>query len=235
MRTFSIGFNVPEYDETRYARLAADRFRTIHEEFRVEPNAAEILPRLIWHFDEPFADSSALPTWYLAELTRQHVTVALTGDGGDELFAGYPPIPGGPVCRLPRSMASSVWHVGRRLLIGKMIPFIVPAEVEAAAVETICRGYGLSARSAILEWIATFGEARRAWLYREEHLAQLPDADPLEFLTAALKCSRGRHSVTSVSLADLLTYLPCDLMTKVDTASWPSAPEYRQFLGIIAS
>ena len=90
LRTFSIGFSEPEYDETHYSRLAAQRFQTIHEEFRVEPKAVEILPRLVWHFDEPFADSSALPTWYLAELTRQHVTVALTGDGGDELFAGYP-------------------------------------------------------------------------------------------------------------------------------------------------
>ena len=65
-------------------------FRRVHEEFRVEPHAMEILPRLVWHYDEPFADASAVPTWYVAQLTRQHVTVALTGDGGDELFAGYP-------------------------------------------------------------------------------------------------------------------------------------------------
>ena len=90
VRTFSIGFPVPEYDETGYARLAAERFGTIHEEFRVEPDAVEILDKLVWHFDEPFADSSAVPTWYVSELTRRHVTVALTGDGGDELFAGYP-------------------------------------------------------------------------------------------------------------------------------------------------
>ncbi len=70
--------------------VAAERFGTLHEEFQVRPDAMEVLPRLVWHYDEPFADSSAVPTWYVSQLTRQRVTVALTGDGGDELFAGYP-------------------------------------------------------------------------------------------------------------------------------------------------
>jgi asparagine synthase (glutamine-hydrolysing) len=72
-----------------------------------------------------------------------------------------------------------------------------------------------------LEWISIFGEARRAWLYREEHLARLPDADPLELLTQALLRSRGRDAVTAASLADLLTYLPCDLMTNLLNGLWP--------------
>ncbi len=99
VRTFSIGFPVPEFDETHYARSVARRFGTIHEEFQVRPDAMEVLPRLVWHYDEPFGDSSAVPTWYVSELTRRHVTVALTGDGGDELFAGYPRLPGGLVGR----------------------------------------------------------------------------------------------------------------------------------------
>ena len=90
VRTFSIGFPVAEYDETHYAAQAARQFGTLHQEFRVEPNAVDILPKLVWHYDEPMADSSAVPTWYLSQVTREHVTVALTGDGGDELFAGYP-------------------------------------------------------------------------------------------------------------------------------------------------
>src|SRR5207302_6176772 len=88
--TFSIGFaDAPDYDETAYARTAATRFGTVHEEFRVRPSAVDLIERLVWHHDGPFADSSAIPTYLLSELTRRHVTVALNGDGGDELFAGY--------------------------------------------------------------------------------------------------------------------------------------------------
>jgi asparagine synthase (glutamine-hydrolysing) len=89
VRTFSIGFQEKEYDELEYARLVAKRYETQHEEFVVRPNALEILPRLVWHYNEPFADSSAIPTFLLSELTRRYVTVALNGDAGDENFAGY--------------------------------------------------------------------------------------------------------------------------------------------------
>ncbi|MGN6798947.1 MAG: asparagine synthase (glutamine-hydrolyzing), partial [Gaiellaceae bacterium] len=89
VKTFSIGFDVDEYDETSYARDVARLFETEHEELRVTPSAIDILPKLVWHFGEPFADSSAIPSFYLSELTRRHVTVALNGDGGDENFGGY--------------------------------------------------------------------------------------------------------------------------------------------------
>lgn len=89
LRTFSIGFREEKFNELPYARQVADILDTRHEEFVVEPDALSIIGKLAWHFDEPFADSSALPTWYLSEMTRRHVTVALNGDGGDESFAGY--------------------------------------------------------------------------------------------------------------------------------------------------
>src|SRR5262249_34960083 len=89
VRTFSIGFDDAAFDETEYAALAAKAIGTEHHAFRVEPKAWETLPALAWHFDEPFADSSALPTWHVSRETRKEVTVALTGDAGDELFGGY--------------------------------------------------------------------------------------------------------------------------------------------------
>ena len=89
VKTFAIGFHDPAYDETHYAELAAQHLGTEHQTFIVEPKAWETLPALAWQFDEPFADSSALPTWYVARETRRSVTVALTGDAGDELFGGY--------------------------------------------------------------------------------------------------------------------------------------------------
>ena len=89
IRTFSIGFEEADFDELTYARQIASRFGTEHHEYVVKPDALAVLPKLIWHFDEPFADSSAIPTYYVSEITRRHVTVALSGDGGDENFAGY--------------------------------------------------------------------------------------------------------------------------------------------------
>jgi asparagine synthase (glutamine-hydrolysing) len=89
VRTFSIGFTSDEYNELPQARLVASRFGTDHHEYVVDPDAIEILPRIVRHYGEPFADSSAVPSFYVAEMARREVTVALNGDGGDETFAGY--------------------------------------------------------------------------------------------------------------------------------------------------
>src|SRR6185369_11024360 len=90
VRTFSIGFSEDaRYDETGYARLAARAFNTDHTEFTLQPSSFELVETLVRHHDGPFGDSSAIPTYVVSQLTRQHVTVALTGDGGDELFCGY--------------------------------------------------------------------------------------------------------------------------------------------------
>jgi len=89
VKTFSIGFKEEDFSELVYARQVAERFGCEHHEFVVEPDAIEVLPKLAWEFDEPFADSSAIPTYYVSKLAREHVTVILSGDGGDETFAGY--------------------------------------------------------------------------------------------------------------------------------------------------
>ncbi len=226
-RTFSIGFPVPEYDETRYARLVSERLGTVHEEFRVEPDAVGILEKLVWHYDEPFADSSAVPTWYVSELTRRHVTVALTGDGGDELFAGYPRYRAvwlaGWFDRLPGPM--------RRILAARLWQKLPTSSRQKSRVRQLKRfleALAYSPQRRYLDWISIFNEQRRAELYTDQFLNRLPDADPLEFLSAAFSRSAGRDRVTSTSLTDLVTYLPCDLMTKVDTASMAHGLECRQ-------
>jgi len=227
LRTFSIGFPVPEFDETRYARMAAERFDTQHEEFRVEPDAMEILPKLVWHFDEPFADSSAVPTWYVSQLTRQSVTVALTGDGGDELFAGYP-------------RYRAIWLAGwfdrlpavlRRLIAGRYwqkLPAAVRQKSRRRRFKRFVEALNHTPARRYLEWIAIFNEVRRGELYTDDFVASLPEADPLEFLAAALRRGRRNDPISAVSLADLTTYLPCDLMTKVDVASMAQGLECRQ-------
>ncbi len=225
IRTFSIGFPVAAYDETKYARQVAEHLGTEHHEFQVTPEAVEILPKLVWNYDEPFADSSAIPTWYVSQMTREQVTVALSGDGGDELFAGYPRyraiwlsslLDGAPLLR--SLVAAPLWQrlpgARQKSLLRRAKRF---AEVLAKPPQ---RRY--------LDWIAIFNETRRAALYSDAFLEQLPDADPFHFLQHAWERAGKRDHVTAASLADLTTYLPGDLMTKVDIASMAHSLEVRQ-------
>ncbi len=226
IKTFSIGFPVREYDETRYARQVADFLQTEHHEFQVTPNGLEVLPKLVWHYDEPFADSSAIPTWYVSQLTRQHVTVSLTGDGGDELFVGYPRYRavalGAQLDRLwllRRCLASSFWQ---------RIPSSARQKSKVRQFKRFCEAVSLSPTRRYLDWIAIFGTARRGALYSDAFTEQLTDEDPVEFLESVLRGVAQRDRLTAISLTDLLTYLPCDLMTKVDIASMAHALECRQ-------
>ncbi|HUY33815.1 MAG TPA: asparagine synthase (glutamine-hydrolyzing) [Pirellulales bacterium] len=226
VRTFSIGFPVPEYDETSYAREVAQRLGTVHEEFRVEPDGVAVLPKLVWHYDEPFADSSAIPTYYVSKLTRRHVTVALTGDGGDELFAGYPRYRAVEIGtwfdRLPRGLMKA--------LAGEFWQRLPSGGRQTSYLRKFKRLVGALARPAerrYFDWVSIFNEIRRAELYTEEFIARLPGSDPFEFLSRAFARSRGRDAITAAGLTDLLTYLPCDLMTKVDIASMANSLECR--------
>jgi asparagine synthase (glutamine-hydrolysing) len=227
VKTFSIGFSLDEYDETRYARQAAEHFGTEHHEFRVEPSGLEVLPKLIWHYDEPFGDSSAIPTYYVSKLSREHVTVALTGDGGDELFAGYSRYQavrlGAWFDRLPRPF--------RFLLAGPYWLKLAGGGRQRSFQRRLARFAGTLGQSPgrrYLEWMSIFNENRRAQLYSDAFVEQMPDADPFDFLAAAFRRSAHRDAVTSASLADLVTYLPCDLLTKVDIASMANGLECRQ-------
>jgi len=225
IKTFTIGFPVAEYDETSYARQVSQHLGTEHEELQVTPDGVEILPRLVWHYDEPFADSSAIPTWYVSQMTRQHVTVALSGDGGDELFAGYPRYRAvwlshqiDQLGTLRAALAARVWQ---RL----------PGARQKSLVRRFKRFsefLSLTPQRRYLEWIAIFHESRRALLYRDDFLEQLPNADPFQFLARAWARAGQRDVVSAASLADLTTYLPCDLMTKVDIASMAHSLEVRQ-------
>jgi asparagine synthase (glutamine-hydrolysing) len=226
LKTFSIGFPIAEYDETRYARRVAEHLGTEHHEFQVTPDGVQILPQLIWHYDEPFADSSAIPTWYVSQLTRQHVTVALSGDGGDELFAGYPRYKAVALAAaldrcwpLRRVFGAGIWQ---------RLPSSSRQKSTVRRFKRFCEVLRTPPSRRYLDWVGIFNEASRAALYRDDFLAALPDSDPAEFLQAALARAGARDAVSAFSLADLVTYLPCDLMTKVDIASMAHSLECRQ-------
>jgi asparagine synthase (glutamine-hydrolysing) len=225
VKTFSIGFPVAEYDETSFARRVAEHVGTEHHEFQVSPDGVDVLPKLVWHYDEPFADSSAIPTWYVSQMTRDHVTVALSGDGGDELFAGYPRYRavwlGAGLDRSGPIRSLLAWKVWQRL----------PGSRQKSLVRRFKRFSSSLAQSPArryLEWIAIFNESRRAAIYQDDFLAQLPDLDPFSFLQRAWQRVGRRDPVSTTSLADLVTYLPCDILTKVDIASMAHALECRQ-------
>lgn len=225
IKTFTIGFPVAAYDETSYARRVAEHLGTEHEELQVTPSGIDILPKLVWHYDEPFADSSAIPTWYLSEMTRRQVTVSLSGDGGDELFAGYPRYRA--VC-----LASGLDQSGPiRSLLGASIWQRLPGSRQKSFLRRFKRFsefLNKTPQRRYLEWIAIFNESRRAMLYRDDFVEHLPNADPFSFLAQAWARTGQRDVISGASLTDLTTYLPCDLMTKVDIASMAHSLEVRQ-------
>jgi asparagine synthase (glutamine-hydrolysing) len=233
VKTFSIGFDDPAFDESRFAEMAARHLGAEHHAFRVEARAWETLPALADAFDEPFADSSALPTWFVARETRRHVTVALTGDAGDELFGGYDRYRAlaltNQLARLPGG--------ARRLLgsgVARAIPSSARAKTRLRAARRLLEGLHDPAPLRYLRWMTQFDEAGRLALYAPGWLDQLAeaaegvaDADPASILRRAWDAAPRRDDVTRAMVADLLTYLPGDLLHKVDMASMAHSLECR--------
>jgi asparagine synthase (glutamine-hydrolysing) len=226
IHTFSIGFPVKQFDETSYAREAAAFLGTRHHEQIVEPHALSILPKLIWHYDEPFSDSSAIPTMYLSEMTRREVTVALSGDGGDEMFCGYDRYRAVRIAErldhLPRwvkgALSSPLWQ---------SLPSSVEQKSYRRRLKRLLAELGKPPERRYLRWINIFDDGRRRDLYSEEFSARLGTVDSADFLLAAYAECPDRDFVTRTTCADILTYLPCDILTKVDVASMAFSLECR--------
>ncbi len=192
------------------------------------------MPALAAQFDEPFADSSALPTWHVARETRRHVTVALTGDAGDELFAGYDRYRAVALAALLDRLPP-----GQRRFLGGPLARLVPASSRAKTrlrrVRRLLEGVAQSPDGRYLGWVAMFDEPGRAALYADpflDHLARSgldhPEAaDPASVLARAFDAAPRRDPVTRATIADLLTYLPGDLLVKVDLASMGHGLECR--------
>jgi len=211
--TFSIGFDDPRYDETRFAAAVAKHLGTEHQSFIVKPDAAEDLPKLAAVFGEPFADSSALPTHYLARETRKHVKVALSGDGGDELFGGYERYRAMQLAQAARKMPRFV----RNILAG------LPAKHPKSHLSKIRR----FARS--LELPDARRYAQYMSLFEPEQIDALIGNIALPRLVESVfgRLSVGRDPVEAAAATDRITYLPEDVLTKVDRGSMLHALEVR--------
>jgi asparagine synthase (glutamine-hydrolysing) len=226
VKTFSIGFDEKEYDELSYARLVSDYFSTEHHEFVVRPNAIEILPKLVWHYNEPFGDSSAIPTYYVARTTKDFVKVVLTGDAGDENFAGY-----GRYLRsqwvalftsIPEGMRKRWMPAFLRLLSGlhwreksfnRLADFVESLSADQA------RNYA--------EQIKIFNAKEREDIYTEDFAEHLRNWNPVDFLLRKFGEAETDDLLEKLLYVDIHSYLPEDLLVKMDIATMANSLEAR--------
>jgi asparagine synthase (glutamine-hydrolysing) len=225
VKTFSIGFDVAEYDETRHAREIARIFDTEHHELHVEPNAMDVLPRLVWHYGEPFADSSAIPSFYLSELTRRHVTVALNGDGGDENFAGYTRYLGSRADSLAALPAPAL------AVLSRLAALVGPDGNEHSFRSRLDRGsylLRLPPHERYAKRMAYFDERERSDLYTPEFRELLGTSRTAPtVVTNAYLGSDAEDEINRLLDVDVQTYLPGDLLVKMDIASMAHSLEVR--------
>ena len=220
VKTFSIGFNEDSYSELKFARLAAEHFKTDHHEFIVTPDLVEVVDDIVWHFDEPFADSSALPTYMVSKLAREHVTVVLSGDGGDELFGGYTRY----TKNLGRSWASQLPMFIRRSLGGlsRSLP-------NSALGKNYLHNISLDSDARYIDAISLFNRPKRNELYTQGMLRTL-DFDfgiaEEEFQDIARSCDAA-DPISPMLCLDSVTYLPSDVMVKVDRMTMANSLEAR--------
>jgi asparagine synthase (glutamine-hydrolysing) len=219
VKTFSIGFDDSEFNELPHARRVADYLGTEHHEFVVQPDATRILDRLIWHFDEPFADSSAIPTWYVSELARQHVTVVLSGDGGDELFGGYDRYLPHPrvqsfdrlAAGVGRAMAAAAWR----------------ALPHGARGKNFLRHVSRDEQGRYLDSVTFFHADERKSLLSPDVRVALEAWDAESFFRAPFDRLSRLPFAAQMMAFDFETYLPEDCLTKVDRMSMAHSIESR--------
>jgi asparagine synthase (glutamine-hydrolysing) len=228
-KTFSIGFEEDAFNELPYARTIAERFGTEHHEFIVRPNAIEVLPELIWHFDEPFADSSALPTYYVSKVTGDFVKVALNGDGGDESFVGYERYLGYQFAglvkqyqRLPRLVREEI--IGRIMgrLAAKNVPGSLPRRLHWFNALSLQPEDSLYAYS-----MTIFRDEMQLGLYSEALRRRLQSIASLDYMLAYMHNGHAKELLDQMQYSDIMTYLPGDLLVKVDRMAMAHSLEAR--------
>ena len=219
VKTFSIGFDEPAFDELEHARRVAHHFGTEHHELVVKPDGVGILDQLIAHFDEPFADSSAIPTWYVSEMARRHVTVVLSGDGGDELFGGYERyLPHPRVVAFDRYSPRALRRVAAIAAAG------LPHGVRG---KNFLRHVGRNEQGRYLDAIRFFGADEKPALLTREVQQAMDGPDPETRLARHFERFAGLPWPSQMMRFDAETYLPEDVLTKVDRMSMAHSIESR--------
>ena len=225
VKTFAIGFAKEDsFDETSYARQIADQFHTDHHEFIVEPDVVNLVDELVWHHDQPFGDSSAIPTYLVSKLARDHVTVALTGDGGDELFAGYDRF---RAARLSQALTNvPPLAIRAASLALEQLPETTGYRDTVRRANRFVKGASLPLAERYLSWVRY---VPGGWV--RNLLGESSETSVVEHYASLLAKSNAGHNsndiVAQLLQLNLTTYLPEDLLVKVDRASMAVSLEAR--------
>ncbi len=221
VRTFSIGFaDEPSFNELPFARMVAQEFGSEHHEFIVQPDTVELLPKLVWHYDQPFADSSALATYWVAQLARAHVKVVLTGDGADELFAGY-----------ERFAAVRLAEYYRRAprFVRDAIDRLAGSWPESTAYDDLARRVKRFVGSAALplperylEWVGIFKPDALRQL-----IAGTVEIDPVNHFRGYFTSHSDADPIAELLAVNISSYLPGDLLVKTDRMTMANSLEAR--------
>lgn len=225
VKTFSIGFREEGYSELKYAGNIAKRFATEHHEFIVKPKALEILPLLVERYGEPYADSSCIPTYYVAQETKKYVTVALNGDGGDELFAGYERYPAMLIAEIYKGFPD----IAKKIISGFL--FLLPVSVNPRNrmrnIKRFFEAANLPRQQRYLRWVSIFSPELKISLYSDEFKNKVSDKDSAAWLEPFLYGSNKLNLLDRLLMADTHTYLPNDLLVKMDITSMANSLEAR--------
>lgn len=225
VQTFTIGFEEQTHSELPEARLIAKHFGCDHHEFIVKPDAVDILPKLAWHYGEPYADSSALPSYYVAQMTRRHVTVALNGDGGDETLAGYPRYQAMKFMagwgKVPRALRQSIVGALSR------VPDAPPPHAKLWRIKRLL-SLGLDRpETEYLDTLCFMQEGQKSFLYSEMMRSHAGRPSAPDYLNGVLDRAGDLPGIDRYLFTDLATYLPECLMVKMDIASMANSLETR--------
>jgi asparagine synthase (glutamine-hydrolysing) len=226
VKTFAIGFEEQDYSELHHARRVAEHVGAEHHEFIVRPDALEVLPLLVEHYGEPYADSSAIPTYYVARETRKHVTVALNGDGGDESFAGYERYAAMRLAETYRRLPQML----RENLVRQAVELVPSSETKRGRVRSMKRfiqSASLDKVERYLRWVSVFDGAAKRGLYTPDFERQTQHVSGADVLAPWFARANGSGIVDAALLTDVMTYLPNDLLVKVDIATMAVSLEAR--------
>jgi asparagine synthase (glutamine-hydrolysing) len=226
VRSFTIGFTEPTFDETEYARRIVARYRTDHYEKTVTPSIEEMLSVLVHHFDEPFGDASAIPTLYLSRMTRERVTVALSGDGADEMFGGYRRYRFGVTEERVRGWLPGRWGRALAGALGRVYPKFdyLPRPFRAKAT---LLNLAVELGDAYFSSLTTFRDEDLRAILHPDFAANLRAYNPREAYRARFARHCHLPPLQQMQAVDVETYLPGDILVKADRATMAYSLEGR--------